>query len=73
MRFLPEPPAPPAGQPEGYFFPSLATGALVALVEHDGEQIVPQGGTVLHEEDHALVIIQAGQENAVRSALGSNM
>lgn len=50
----------------------LPPGALVALVEHDGEQIVPQGGTLLHEGDHALVIIQAGQEDAVRSALGSN-
>ena len=50
----------------------LPAGALVALVEHDGEQIVPQGGTLLHEGDHALVIIQTGQEDAVRTALGSN-
>lgn len=49
----------------------LPHGALVALVEHDGEQIVPQGSTALQEGDQALVIIQAGQEEAVRAALGA--
>ncbi len=49
----------------------LPAGALVALVEHEGEQIVPQGGTVLHEGDVALVMLQAGQEPAVRVALGA--
>ena len=47
----------------------LPQGALVALVERDGAQIVPQGGTVLRGGDVALVVVQEGQEAAVRGAL----
>ena len=47
----------------------LPAGALVALVERDGAQIVPQGGTLLHAGDVVLVVVQVGQEAAVRGAL----
>ncbi len=47
----------------------LPPGALVALVEHDGQRIVPQGSTTLREGDHVLVVFQDGQEEAVRGVL----
>lgn len=50
----------------------LPPGALVALVERDGEHIVPQGGTVLLNGDDALVMLPPGEEGAVRSALGAD-
>lgn len=49
----------------------LPPGALVAVLERDGEQIVPQGGTTLHAGDTALVVMQEGQEDAVRLALAA--
>ncbi len=47
----------------------LPPRALVALVEHNGQRIVPQGSTTLREGDHVLVVFQDGQEEAVRELL----
>ena len=60
------------GQAEGRALLELGlpAGALVALIEREGTQIVPQGGTTLREGDVALVIMQEGQEGAVQRALG---
>ncbi len=48
----------------------LPRGALVVLVEREGEQVVPEGGTVLERGDIALVVLREGQEGEVRRRLG---
>lgn len=50
----------------------LPAGALVAVVERGGEQLVPQGGTRLRAGDVALVVMAEGQEPAVRGALAGS-
>ncbi len=47
----------------------LPRGALVVLVEREGEQVVPEGGTVLERGDIALVVLRQGQEEEVRRGL----
>ena len=44
-------------------------GVLVALVERDGEPIVPQGATVPRSGDVASVLVGDGQEAGVRGIL----
>lgn len=47
----------------------LPPGALVALVEREGERLIPKGATKLSGGDEVLVLVGEGQEEGVRRVL----
>jgi potassium/hydrogen antiporter len=47
----------------------LPAGALVVLISRDGQFVVPQGATVLHSGDNALVLADADNLSRVRGIL----
>lgn len=61
----------PAAEGRSLIDLELPPGARVALLERDDDQMVPKGGTILLTGDVALVMLQRGQEDAVRKAMAA--
>jgi len=47
----------------------LPRGALIAVLERDGDALIPEGETLLRAGDRAQVVVDAGQEDLVRQRL----